>query len=66
MKLKRNKKDGRSETKTVAETSKIKLPPWKVLIVDDEPDIHSMTQMALTRTKPNSLPKNCTPLCVLP
>ncbi len=47
MKLKRNKKDGRSETKTVAETSKIKLPPWKVLIVDDEPDIHSMTQMAL-------------------
>jgi signal transduction histidine kinase/DNA-binding response OmpR family regulator len=47
MKLKRNKKDGRSETKTVAKTSNIKLPPWKVLIVDDEADIHTMTQMAL-------------------
>jgi signal transduction histidine kinase/DNA-binding response OmpR family regulator len=46
MKVKRKKKDGHSEMTTAAE-SKIKLPPWKVLIVDDEPDIHSITRLAL-------------------
>ena len=27
------------------------LPPWKILIVDDEPDIHSVTKLALSRFK---------------
>jgi response regulator RpfG family c-di-GMP phosphodiesterase len=26
-----------------------KLPPWKVLLVDDEPDIHDITKLTLTR-----------------
>ncbi|MBB1488791.1 DUF3369 domain-containing protein [Oceanospirillum sediminis] len=29
------------------------LPPWKVLIVDDEPDIHSVTKMALRKFRLN-------------
>jgi signal transduction histidine kinase/CheY-like chemotaxis protein len=47
MKLKRKKRSSYSEVETAAETVNIKLPPWKVLIVDDEPDIHSMTHFAL-------------------
>ncbi|MEN8215966.1 MAG: DUF3369 domain-containing protein [Pseudomonadota bacterium] len=27
--------------------AKVKLSPWKILIVDDEPDIHAMTRLAL-------------------
>ncbi len=26
-----------------------KLPPWKILLVDDEPDIHDITKLTLTR-----------------
>jgi len=33
----------------LAEPEKITLPPWKVVIVDDEKDIHSITKMALKR-----------------
>ncbi|RHW76358.1 HD domain-containing phosphohydrolase [Colwellia sp. RSH04] len=32
-------------------TEKIELPPWKILIVDDEEDIHAITKMALKRFK---------------
>jgi signal transduction histidine kinase len=48
MKLKRKKKDGLSTDKKTAETkSSIELPPWKMLIVDDEPDVNEMTRFAL-------------------
>jgi signal transduction histidine kinase/DNA-binding NarL/FixJ family response regulator len=48
MKLVRKKKDGSAaEIKTTEKKSKIELPPWKVLIVDDEIDIHEMTQLGL-------------------
>jgi len=48
MKLVRKKKDGNTaEIKITENKSPIKLPPWKVLIVDDEIDIHQMTQLAL-------------------
>jgi signal transduction histidine kinase len=48
MKLKRRKKDNLStETKTLETKPKIKRFPWKVLIVDDEPDVHAMTRFAL-------------------
>ncbi len=32
-------------------TSQKKLPPWKILIVDDEADIHAMTRLALSDFK---------------
>ena len=48
MKLVRKKKDGSTvEIKTAEQKSQIELPPWKVLIVDDEIDIHEMTQLGL-------------------
>jgi signal transduction histidine kinase/DNA-binding response OmpR family regulator len=48
MKFVRKKKDGSTaEIKTAEKKSQIKLPPWKVLIVDDDIDIHEMTQLAL-------------------
>ncbi|MDM8561221.1 DUF3369 domain-containing protein [Candidatus Parabeggiatoa sp. HSG14] len=47
MKLVRKKKDNHKETKGVIKKPKIKLPSWKILIVDDETDIHSMTRLAL-------------------
>jgi len=43
MKLIRKKKDGDEPL----EPAKVKLPPWKVLIVDDEPDIHAITRLNL-------------------
>ena len=48
MKLKRRMGDSVSiEIKTAEKSSKLKRSPWKVLIVDDEPDIYSMTDFAL-------------------
>ncbi|MEK8018660.1 MAG: response regulator [Candidatus Parabeggiatoa sp.] len=48
MKFVRKKKDGSTaEIKTTEKKSQLKLPPWKVLIVDDESDIHEMTQLGL-------------------
>lgn len=32
------------------------LPPWKVLIVDDEPDIHQVTQLTLSRFRLDNRP----------
>jgi signal transduction histidine kinase/CheY-like chemotaxis protein len=50
MKLKRRKKDSISTDKKTTETkSSIELPPWKVLVVDDELDVHSMTRFALKK-----------------
>ncbi len=48
MKLLRKQVDGNIvEVKTVKEQSKDMLPPWKILVVDDEVDIHTMTVLAL-------------------
>ncbi|RKZ63240.1 MAG: hypothetical protein DRQ99_17470 [Candidatus Parabeggiatoa sp. nov. 3] len=48
MKFKRSqKKRSHTETPTANQKSLVKQAPWKVLIVDDEPDIHTMTQLAL-------------------
>jgi signal transduction histidine kinase/DNA-binding response OmpR family regulator len=48
MKFVRKKKDGSTtEIKTTEKKSQVQLPPWKVLIVDDEMDIHTMTELAL-------------------
>jgi signal transduction histidine kinase/CheY-like chemotaxis protein len=48
MKLKRSqKKRTYSETSTPNQAALITQSPWKVLIVDDEPDIHTITQLAL-------------------
>ncbi len=48
MKLVRKKKDGSAtEIKTAEKKSQIKLPPWKILIVDDEIDVHKMTLLGL-------------------
>ena len=47
MKFVRQKKDGSTKIKTTSSQSQIKLPPWKVLIVDDEMDIHAITQLGL-------------------
>jgi len=48
MKLKRSQnKRFNTETTTANNKSLVKQSPWKVLIVDDEPDIHTMTQLAL-------------------
>ncbi|RKZ62976.1 MAG: hypothetical protein DRQ99_17840 [Candidatus Parabeggiatoa sp. nov. 3] len=46
MKLKRRKKDS-TEKKTLEPKPSIKGLPWKVLVVDDEPDVHAMTRFAL-------------------
>jgi len=52
MKLKRRKKDSCStETKKLEPKPKIKRLPWKVLVVDDEPDVHAMTSFALENFK---------------
>ncbi|OQW94314.1 MAG: hypothetical protein BWK79_06510 [Beggiatoa sp. IS2] len=42
MKLIRKKKDGEEKPKIT-----VTLPPWKILIVDDEPDIHALTRLNL-------------------
>ncbi|MDL2193667.1 DUF3369 domain-containing protein [Shewanella algae] len=34
-----------------ASTTTDTLPPWKVLVVDDEPDVHTVTKLALSRFK---------------
>lgn len=49
MKLVRKQTDGSQiEIKTVDPLApKQELPCWKILIVDDEPDVHSMTRLAL-------------------
>lgn len=48
MKFVRKKKDGSTaEIKTTDKKIQIKLPPWNVLIVDDENDVHEMTLLAL-------------------
>jgi signal transduction histidine kinase/CheY-like chemotaxis protein len=48
MKFVRTKKDGSTtKLKTTEKKSQLQLPPWKVLIVDDEADIHAMTELAL-------------------
>ncbi|MDM8560784.1 ATP-binding protein [Candidatus Parabeggiatoa sp. HSG14] len=48
MKLVRKKKDGSAaEIKTTSSQAKIELLSWKVLIVDDEIDIHEMTLLGL-------------------
>jgi signal transduction histidine kinase/CheY-like chemotaxis protein len=48
MKLKRRKKDNlTTETKTLEAKPHLKQLPWKVLVVDDEQDVHAMTRFAL-------------------
>ena len=48
MKLVRKKKDGSAtEIKVTEKKTQNELPPWKVLIVDDEIDIHEMTKLGL-------------------
>ena len=48
MKFVRKKKDGTTTSiKTTGNEPKMELPPWKILIVDDETDIHSMTRLGL-------------------
>ncbi len=48
MKFVRKKKDGSTaELKTAKKKTQVQLPPWKILAVDDEIDVHSMTQLAL-------------------
>jgi signal transduction histidine kinase/CheY-like chemotaxis protein len=46
MKLKRRKKEAIS-SEAVEKKTVLKRLPWKVLVVDDEPDVHSMTRFAL-------------------
>jgi signal transduction histidine kinase/response regulator RpfG family c-di-GMP phosphodiesterase len=49
MKFVRKQENGHTiEVKTVEKQTKTELPPWKILIVDDEPDIHVTTRLALT------------------
>jgi len=45
MKIIRKSKNKRSQT--TEKTAQVKLPPWKVLIVDDDLDIHAITELAL-------------------
>lgn len=48
MKFLKKQVDGsHTEVKTIESQAKTERPPWKVLIVDDEPDVHQMTQLAL-------------------
>ena len=48
MKFVRKKTDGSTaKIKTRDKKYQLQLPPWKVLIVDDDMDIHEMTQLAL-------------------
>ncbi|MCK5720628.1 MAG: DUF3369 domain-containing protein [Thiomargarita sp.] len=48
MKFVRKKQDGsKTEVKLTDKQAKLALPPWKVLIVDDEKDVHAMTQLGL-------------------
>ncbi len=48
MKLVKKQQDGSTaELKTIEKKPKVELPPWKILIVDDEKDIHAMTQLGL-------------------
>jgi signal transduction histidine kinase/CheY-like chemotaxis protein len=48
MKIRRKKKNNNqtNSTDTIPEP-KIKISPWKILIIDDDEDIHSMTRLAL-------------------
>ncbi|WP_353572951.1 DUF3369 domain-containing protein [Candidatus Albibeggiatoa sp. nov. BB20] len=51
MKLVKKRKDGSTATLKIAEKKTTKqqtpLPPWKILIVDDEHDVHTMTKLSL-------------------
>jgi len=48
MKFVKKAKDGRTvDIKTSEKKSSTKLPPWKILIIDDDADIHSVTELAL-------------------
>lgn len=48
MKLVKKQKDGSITTLDTTQTKKQNIyKNWKVLVVDDEPDVHSMTQLAL-------------------
>ncbi len=46
MKLVRKNRQNNSDTE---KTPKIKQPPWKVLIVDDEADVHAITRLSLNK-----------------
>ncbi len=37
----------KDEPETSSQAPKDRLPPWNVLVVDDEPDVHSVTKLAL-------------------
>lgn len=45
MKFTRNKKSSRS--RPVDDHIKARFPPWKILVVDDEPDIHTLARLNL-------------------
>jgi|GEM_PF-5329687 len=56
MKLVKKRKDGSTATLKTSDkkvqsatdnTQKTALPPWKILIVDDENDVHIMTKLSL-------------------
>jgi len=42
--IRKKKEDGENPNRS---KPKVKLPAWKVLIVDDEPDIHTITRLNL-------------------
>ena len=46
MKLVRKSNQDNSD---IDKTSELKLPPWKVLIVDDEADVHAITRLSLNK-----------------
>ncbi len=46
--IRKSKKTGMTKvSKTTEKSSQVNLPPWKVLIVDDDLDIHAITELAL-------------------
>lgn len=45
-----SKKSRSSQGKKTIETT-ASLAPWKILVVDDEPDVHTVTKLALSRFK---------------
>jgi len=49
MKFVRKQQDGNTiQVKTTEKQTRTELPPWKILIVDDEADIHATTRLALS------------------
>lgn len=49
MKFVRKQQNGNTiQVKTTEKQTKMELPPWKILIVDDEADIHATTRLALS------------------